>query len=468
VPTVIPEAGTAGYIIEQMRHVAPPGQRRLDAGTVDRLRELTKQLVVVNGETSAAEHRRFLGIKRRSLAVPEALLASRLKDARVLVTGGTGCIGSALMTQLWQRGPRRLISVSRGITAGWPRVETADYLTADIRDEQALTSIIRMTEPDVIFHLAAQRDPGLAEIEVHRTITTNVLGTRNVLAAATAHDTGQVVYASTGKALRPYLPEIYAASKRVGEWLMAEAAQSTAIRCSAARFTHVMDNSIIYRRLLAWAGPAEQEDAHGNQVVRLHQPDIYFYAQSALEAAQLLLCAYAGATPGELRLQGITDLGLPFTPLDLAVGVLGSTKSSTPIYFSGYDAGYERVAFPALYDPLTAGDVSPLLSALEAAATTDSPSAMTDSFRLSFAPGQRLAKQLAALVEDCGDALGESQLKDRLDQLSWSLLDSSLRSAPRWVLERCAAQARRHWDTMIPSHRRMLRSIDDLLAIPEA
>ena len=371
------------------------------------------------------------------------------------------------MAQLWQRGPRRLISISRGITADWPRVESADYLTADIRDEQALISIIRMTKPDVIFHLAAQRDPGLAEIEVRRTITTNVLGTRNVLTAATAHGTGHVVYASTGKALRPYLPEIYAASKRVGEWLMAEAAQNTDIRCSAARFTHVMDNSIIYRRLLAWAGPAGQEEAYGNQAVRLHQPDIYFYVQSALEAAQLLLCAYIGATPGELRLQGITDLGLPFTLLDLAIGVLGSTRSTTPIYFSGYDAGYEQVAFPGLYDPLTAGDVSPLLSALEAAATTHSPSAMTDSFRLGFAPDQRLAKQLAALVGDCDNTLGESQLKDRLDQLSWSL-DSSLRSTPRWVLERCAAQARRHWDTMIPSHRRMLRSIDDLLAIPES
>ena len=76
-PTVIPEAGTAGYIIEQMRRVAAPGQRRLDAGTVDRLRELTKQLVVVNGDTSAAEHRRFLGIKQRSLAVPETLLVRK-------------------------------------------------------------------------------------------------------------------------------------------------------------------------------------------------------------------------------------------------------------------------------------------------------------------------------------------------------------------------------------------------------
>ena len=39
----------------------------------------------------------------------------------------------------------------------------------------------------------------------------------------------------------------------------------------------------------------------------------------------------------------------------------------TPIYISGYDRGYEPIPFPGLYDPLTAGEVSPLLSAFEAA-----------------------------------------------------------------------------------------------------
>jgi len=462
VSAVIPEAGTAEEIIEEMRRVAEPGQRRLDDGTMDRLRELSGQLSAIKADTSAAEHWRFLQVKQRMLAVPEAIVERHLKDATVLVTGGTGCIGSALMAELRQRGPRRLVSVSRGITVGWPRVESADYLTADICDERALTSIVRKVKPDVIFHVAAQRDPGVAEVEVRRTIATNVFGTRNVLTAATAHDIGQVVYASTGKALRPYSPEIYAASKRAGEWLMAETAQKTAIRCSAARFTHVVDNSILYRRLLAWANPSE-EDAHGGQTVRLHGPDIYFYVQSAPEAAQLLLCAFVGATSGEFRLQAITDLGLPLTPLDLAIGVLVSTGSTTPIYFSGHDAGYERVPFPCLYDPLTAGDVSPLLSAFEAASTTNSPSPMTDSFRLSFAPDRRLAEQLAALEGDCASPLGEPRLKERLNDLSWSLLDAGLRRAPRWALERCAGQARRHWDTMTSSHRRMLQSIDDLL-----
>ena len=38
---------------------------------------------------------------------------ARLHGATVLVTGGTGCIGSALMAQVADRHPARLVSVSR-------------------------------------------------------------------------------------------------------------------------------------------------------------------------------------------------------------------------------------------------------------------------------------------------------------------------------------------------------------------
>lgn len=444
-----------------MRRLAPPGLRRLDSATQAKLREFTKELLAIEAD-AAPEHRRFLGIRHRGLTLPEAALVSRLKDATVLVTGGTGCIGATLMAEIEERHPRYLISVSRGVTVGWPRVESANYCFADLRDSEELTRIVRKVRPDLIFHVAAQRDPGLAESEVRRTITTNVLATRNVLTAATAAGVSQVVFASTGKALRPYSPEIYTASKRAGEWLMAEAAGSTAVRCSGARFTHIVDNSIVYQRLLAWAVPGP--DTYRDQVVRLHSPDIYFYAQSAREAAQLLLCACADAVAGEFRVQAITNLGLPLSLLDLALGTLGSTHSTTPIYFGGYDAGYEQVAFPGLYDPLTAGDVSPLLNAFEAAATTPSASnAVADSFRLEFAPDRRLGRQLAALEAECDRGSSKARLQDRLDGLSWMLLDSALRRAPRAALERSAAQARRYRDTMTPAHRRMLQSIEGLI-----
>ena len=116
--------------------------------------------------------------------MPEDELVERLWGAKVLVTGGTGCIGSALMAQLAVRRPGRLVSVSRGLTYAWPRQPSAEYLYADVTNPQAMERLISEIRPDLIFHLAAQRDPGLAEVEVHQTVSTNVVGTRNVMAAA--------------------------------------------------------------------------------------------------------------------------------------------------------------------------------------------------------------------------------------------------------------------------------------------
>ncbi|HEX4830396.1 MAG TPA: polysaccharide biosynthesis protein [Trebonia sp.] len=453
------EAGTAREIIEKMRRVAAPGQHCLDAGALRLLAGLTAELVAATRAQAGAEHERFLGIRPRALTLPDDELGRALAASTVLVTGGTGCIGSALLAELTRRGAGRVVSVSRGVTQAWPRVAATEYRAADIRDAATLGAIVAEVRPDVIFHVAAQRDPGLAEAEVHRTITTNVFGTRNVLAAARAAGTPQVVYASTGKALRPYSPETYTASKRAAEWLVASGG---GLLTSASRFTHVVDNSIVYQRLLAWAAPATGEE-RPDAVIRLHDPDISFYVQSARESAQLLLAAYLGARPGEFRVHAISDLGLPVTLLDLALGVLASTGAATPLYFSGYDAGYERVPFPGLYDPMTAGDVSPLLNAYEAADMTGSPSAMVDAGRLRFAAGERLPAQVAALEAECGRTRDARPLTGRLADLSWSLLDSALAAAPRRALERSAAQARRYRDTMIPNHRRMLAAIERLI-----
>ncbi len=446
---------TVRGIIAMMRAAAPPGLAALDEATARRLRELTRRLIAARPR-AIAEHARFLAIAGRGLDVSAADLAARLRGATILVTGGTGCIGSALMGLLAGYRPRRLVSVSRGTTGGWPRQDDAEYLYADIREGGSLGRLVASIAPDVIFHVAAQRDPGLAEAEVHRTVSTNVLGTRNVVSAALMAGVPQVVHASTGKALRPYSPDIYTASKRAAEWAVAELS-GTQTLCSAARFTHVVDNSIIYRRLRAWAG-AEAG------TIRLHCPDIEFYVQSALESAQLLLLALAGAERGEFRVLAMTDLGWPAGLLDLALGVLADGGSGAPVYFSGYDAGYEEVPFPGLYDPVTAGDVSPLVNAFEAAAMTDAPCAAADAFRLEFAPDPRQRKLASALETCCERSTDPELVRGALNELSWSLLDATLRAAPAAALARCAALAKAHWDTMGPDHRRLFETLSDLAA----
>jgi len=84
--------------------------------------------------------------------------------------------------------------------------------------------------------------------------------------------------------MRPYSCEVYTAAKR--EWMVARAAGQSRMRISAVRFTHVVDNSIVRERLNGWALRA----------ARLHYPGTVFYARSAREAAQLMLCAGLAAT----------------------------------------------------------------------------------------------------------------------------------------------------------------------------
>ena len=442
---------TVAEIINCMRAIAPAGQATLDQAVLQRLGELTQSLIAVKAG-AAEEHARFVGISQRGLCLPEAQLSAWLSGATVLVTGGTGCIGSTLMAQLAARGPGRLVSVSRGLTDGWPSQATAEYRQADVRDRDALEAVIREVQPDVIFHVTAQREPARAEVEVHRTVSTNVLGTRNVLEVAEAAGVPQVVCASTGKALRPYSPDIYTASKRAAEWVASSVAGRGELLVSAGRFTHVLDNSVIYRRLLGWA-----EDG----VIRLHSANIAFYVQSALESAQLLLLAGLGAQRGEFRVYAITDLGWPISLLDVALGVLISTGSPTPIYFSGYDPGYEEVPFPGLYDPMTAGDVSPLLNAFEAAAGTSAPCPMVDAFRLEMAANPRPAKLLAALGGICDRTTDPDVVRGGLNEMSWALLDATLHAVPRRVLGRAAALSDPHQGVMSAYHRRVLDAIRD-------
>ena len=445
---------TVSEIICNMREVAPAGQRRLDDTALQQLRDLTQSLIAAK-EGAAEEHARFLAIARRGLCLPEAELADRLRDAAVLVTGGTGCIGSTLIRQLAARSPGRLVSVSRGITGGWPRHASAEYSYADVRDRAAMDRLISEVKPDLVFHVAAQRDPGLAEAQVHRTVSTNVLGTRNVLTAAAEVGVPQVVCASTGKALRPYSPDVYTASKRAAEWVASAVAANSEMPCAAGRFTHVLDNSIIYKRLLSWA-----DEADGG-VIRLHSPDIAFYVQSALESAQLLLLACLGSQRGEFRVHAISDLGWPVSLLDLALAVLARSGSATPIYFSGYDRGYEEIPFPGLYDPMTAADMGPLLNAFEAGAVVDSPCPMLDAFRVDFAPEPRAVKLLTTLAEACDRTQDPDVVRGVLNELSWSLLDCTLRAAPREALARAAATAQRHGDSLCAHHRRVLDAVRD-------
>ena len=87
-------------IIGKMRAAVAPGQRDLDEDSVRLLNEATSSLLETRRDEAIAEYERFLGVAKRELSLPRDKLAARLDGTVILVTGGTGCIGSTLISQL--------------------------------------------------------------------------------------------------------------------------------------------------------------------------------------------------------------------------------------------------------------------------------------------------------------------------------------------------------------------------------
>ena len=124
---------------------------------------------------------------------------------KALVTGGAGFIGSNLVDALLERGDE--VVVIDNISTG--RRENLDsalargvrLVEADIRDEEAVQSLMSDFRPDVVYHLAAQIDVRVSTARPAFDTEVNVVGTINLLDAARDAGVGRFVYTSTGGAI---------------------------------------------------------------------------------------------------------------------------------------------------------------------------------------------------------------------------------------------------------------------------
>jgi CDP-glucose 4,6-dehydratase len=107
---------------------------------------------------------------------------------KILITGHTGFKGSWLSLWLVQKGAK-LYGISKDIPTEPSLFEALglekemDHILIDIRDLTSLKSEILRIEPDFIFHMAAQPIVSLSYQNPLETLTTNVIGTANVLEA---------------------------------------------------------------------------------------------------------------------------------------------------------------------------------------------------------------------------------------------------------------------------------------------
>ena len=110
------------------------------------------------------------------------------KDKKVIVTGHTGFKGTWLTRWLTMLGTE-VMGISDGIPTTPSMFEILGleqkihHRVIDIRDAAALAQAIHGFEPDFVFHLAAQAIVSTSYMDPLGTISTNVLGTANVLDA---------------------------------------------------------------------------------------------------------------------------------------------------------------------------------------------------------------------------------------------------------------------------------------------
>ncbi len=175
-------------------------------------------------------------------------MAGPFADRRILVTGGTGSIGSAIVEALLGHGPRVVRVLSRDDTKQFE-------LAQRLRSEQALRMLIgdvrsrvrlqrAMSEIELVFHAAAMKHVPASEFNPFEATETNVRGTQNVVEAAIDAGVERVLTVSTDKAVDP--TNVMGATKLLAERLMSAA--ETYKGGSPTRFASVRFGNVIGSR----------------------------------------------------------------------------------------------------------------------------------------------------------------------------------------------------------------------------
>lgn len=128
------------------------------------------------------------------------------EDKILLITGGTGSFGNAVLRRFLDSGLREIRIFSRDekkqddMRQLYKSSRIKFYL-GDVRDERSVRPAMRGV--DYVFHAAALKQVPSCEFHPMQAVRTNVLGTENVLSAAIAAGVERVICLSTDKAVYP-------------------------------------------------------------------------------------------------------------------------------------------------------------------------------------------------------------------------------------------------------------------------
>lgn len=221
-------------------------------------------------------------------------------DKTLLITGGTGTFGNAVLRRFLQTDIGEIRIFSRDEKKQHDmrltyRNRKLKFYIGDVRRQESLWDA--MAAVDYVFHAAALKQVPSCEFYPMEALQTNAIGTENVMTAAIAAGVHNVVVLSTDKAAYPV--NAMGISKAMMEKLaIAKSRVASTSGCTIAitRYGNVMASrgSII---------PLFVEQAKTGKALTVTDPYMTRFMMSIDNAVDLVLYAFAHAEPGDLFVQ---------------------------------------------------------------------------------------------------------------------------------------------------------------------
>jgi UDP-glucose 4-epimerase len=250
------------------------------------------------------------------------------KNKVLMITGGTGSFGNAVLKRFLSTDVREIRIFSRDEKKQEEmRValnnDKLKFYIGDVRDYDAVHQAMKGVH--LVFHAAALKQVPSCEFYPIEAVRTNVLGAENVMAAATANGAERVIVLSTDKAVYPI--NAMGMSKALMEKAMiARARQQNpgeTVLC-ATRYGNVMASrgSVI---------PHFIEQMRNGGPVTVTDPNMTRFLMSLDDSVDLVLHAYEHGTQGDIFVQKAPAS----TVGDLAQALKEIFKKNTPIRVIG-------------------------------------------------------------------------------------------------------------------------------------
>ena len=216
----------------------------------------------------------------------------------LLITGGTGSFGNAVLRRFLNSDLREIRILSRDEKKqddmrkkyNSPKLK---FYIGDVRDPQSVMNAVRGV--DYIYHAAALKQVPSCEFHPLEAVKTNVMGTENVLEAAIQCGVKRVVCLSTDKAVYPI--NAMGISKAMMEKVaVAKSRNSSQTVINVTRYGNVMASrgSVI---------PLFVDQIRAAQPITITDPSMTRFMMTLDDAVDLVLYAFEHGQPGEIFVQ---------------------------------------------------------------------------------------------------------------------------------------------------------------------